>query len=239
MSHQEQFSEELLQAYVDGELDHAEAEALLEAMMENPVLKTRVCQLQHLKGLVNNAFPVEPYDGEVREDVSDDGRNRWWSTAAGVVFGALAMMLSYTVADMRSVENVQIADASASAAPVSAAKKVLLHLDTSDDERFEETLDYAEELLRDYGQRGVKVEVLANAGGIDLFRADEGAPYKVRLQALSDHYENLEFIACANAIASLRSRGEDVKLLPVVHDDVTALDHVVKRLQEGWAYIKI
>lgn len=253
MKQMDEFSEELLQAYVDGELDHEESERLLSVMMENPTLKNRVCRLQHLKGLVKNAFPLDPYGGEDQSEIPvNKPWQRWFSTAAGVVFGALSMVLVYSVSgggsalsgDIAGNEARDTVEQGAGALPVvvdttvATARKVLLHLDSSDEQHFDETLDYAEELLKQYGERGVKVEVLANAGGVDLFR-EETSPYKARLKSLSAHYENLEFIACANALANLERRGEAVHLLPAVHDDVTALEHVVKRIQEGWAYIKI
>lgn len=240
---QEHYSETVLQAYVDGELDHAEAESLLEAMMQHPDLKTRVCQLQHLKGLINNAFPLlESGIGDDAFEETPKRRSSWFAGAVGAFLGAIAAIAaSYQLNDGALGSQIASANTSTSDAQsnaVAAPQKVLLHLDSSDEAVFDETLDYAEQLLREYGNRGIKVEVMANAGGVDLFR-EETSPYKARLKSLAKHYENLQFIACANAIANIRQRGESVHLVPSVHDNVTALDHVVKRMREGWRYVKI
>ncbi|HFD87762.1 MAG TPA: hypothetical protein ENJ35_08830 [Gammaproteobacteria bacterium] len=239
---QEQYSETVLQAYVDGELDHAESDSLLEAMMQHPELKTRVCQLQHLKGLVNNAFPLESGIDDDAFEVAPKRRSSWFAGVAGAFLGAIAAIAaSYQLSDNTMGNQIATAIPPATGGQnnlVAVPQKVLLHLDSSDEEVFDETLDYAEQLLREYGSRGIRVEVMANAGGVDLFR-EETSPYKKRLKALAKHYENLQFIACANAIANIRKRGEAVHLFPSVHDNVTALDHVVKRLREGWRYVKI
>jgi intracellular sulfur oxidation DsrE/DsrF family protein len=82
------------------------------------------------------------------------------------------------------------------------------------------------------------VEVVANAGGVDLMRADK-SPFVQRVRALQQQYSNLHFIACANAIRNLRHNGVDVSLLDGVQSGETAVDHIVDRLQHGWRYVKV
>ncbi len=241
-----EFSEELLQAYIDGELDLGESEALLQAMGGNPVLKTRVCQLQHLKGLVKNAFPLD--DDSVNDDyLQQNAKARGWLPGlVGLLLGVVIATAAYQFGGNGLLDTVagegkggiESGLAQHEVAAVETPKKVLLHIDSGDAMRLEEALEYAEDLLHDYGEKGIEVELIANAGGVKLFKTGNSL-YQARLERLSGSYENLGFIACASAIAVLRERGEKVDLLPQTQIDVTALDHVVKRLQEGWTYLKI
>ena len=87
-------------------------------------------------------------------------------------------------------------------------------------------------------RKPIELEVIANAGGLDLFR-EEASPYAMRIQQLSEQYPNVKFIACTNAIERLREKGIEPHLIKSVHRGPTALDQVVKRMNDGWTYIKI
>ena len=47
------------------------------------------------------------------------------------------------------------------------------------------------------------------------------------------------FFACSRAIERLERQGISVRLVPEANTRYTALDRVVLRLQDGWAYEKI
>ena len=117
-------------------------------------------------------------------------------------------------------------------------QKVILHIDSADTDKLQKVLDYAELLLDDYKRNNIKVEVIANAGGVNLFRSDV-SPYQQRLKKLSTSYDNLRLIACSNTIARIRERGEKPILIPEAHIGPTAIDHIVGRLKQGWTYKKI
>jgi intracellular sulfur oxidation DsrE/DsrF family protein len=114
---------------------------------------------------------------------------------------------------------------------------ILLHIDESTPETFATVLDYAEEFLAQHRARGAEVEVVANAGGVDLMRVG-GSPYEERVRALSRRYQNLHFLACANAIRNLRKQGVQVTVLDHVNAGESAVDHIVGRIRSGWKYVK-
>src|SRR5690606_31855004 len=76
-------------------------------------------------------------------------------------------------------------------------QKVLLHIDRADRARFDEILDAAERLLRTYRNQGIAVDVLANAGGVDMWRSDV-SPCAERIARMLRDYDNLQFVACTN-----------------------------------------
>jgi intracellular sulfur oxidation DsrE/DsrF family protein len=54
-----------------------------------------------------------------------------------------------------------------------------------------------------------------------------------------DQYSNVSFIACSNAINRLRMQGVEPKIIAHSKTGDTAVERIVKRLQEGWVYVKV
>jgi intracellular sulfur oxidation DsrE/DsrF family protein len=84
----------------------------------------------------------------------------------------------------------------------------------------------------------VSVEIVANAGGLDLLREGVSA-HAQRLARLRASYPALELVACGQTAQRLRESGADVRLLPGTIVASSALDQIVLRMQQGWAYVRI
>jgi intracellular sulfur oxidation DsrE/DsrF family protein len=84
----------------------------------------------------------------------------------------------------------------------------------------------------------VSVEIVANGGGLDLLREGVSA-YPQRIARLRGTYPGLALVACGQTVQRLRDGGADVQLLPGTSIASSALDQVVLRMQQGWAYVKI
>ena len=156
---------------------------------------------------------------------------RSWARVAGValVF-ALAGWFTHDAADRGQ----------AAAAPHEvAAKGLVVHVASSRGEVVDTALQEVEDYLNDARAAGrkVNVEIVANQTGLDILRADSSA-YAKRLERLRAAYPNLTYIACHQTADRLREKGVKVKLLPGVHYAPTALDEIVKRMQQGWVYIR-
>lgn len=223
-----------LNAYVDGQLDTEMERCVLRSMDGDPRIREQIYRLRRAKDWMRSGF----CDAEPTRHVLDTRggfRQRWGAGIAAsllaCLIGAGGALVGYQVADNDAQVSKQLA-------LHGDPTRVLLHLDESQPERFEAVLDYAETLLKDGERSGVQVEVIANAGGIELMRVG-GSPYEERVKTLKRHYHNLQFIACANAIRHLESDGLDAALIDDVHTGATAVDHIVQRLQEGWTYRKV
>lgn len=227
----EDIDETTLHAYVDRQLDPELQQAVLHAMQSDARVRQRVGQLRMAKDWMRVGFPVCP-----GEPVAQARCSSLWHKAGT----ALAIpMLALTVAFSSGVLGYLCADQGVIAGTVQhQAQRIVLHLDESKPERFRAVLDYAERFLRQHGESGAQVEVVANANGIDLVTSGV-SPYQARVRALMRQHPNLHFIACANSIRQLRARGLDALLLTDVHSSSTALDHIVARLRDGWRYRKI
>ncbi len=63
--------------------------------------------------------------------------------------------------------------------------------------------------------------------------------FQPQIRALLEKYDNVKFLACANAIKHLQDKGIDVELLPEVGIAPSALKQIIQRMQQDWQYIKV
>ena len=242
MSSGQEVSDSQLHLYVDGELDPSENDHVLQAIEDNNAIRERVNQLQYLKSLVKNQYPLE--NEQPGMAASRNGILPWRAIAASVAILAFGVVLGWmghglnanraTITDSQPTGAGMVATSPAT----TQGNRVLLHIDDNNPAKLKALVAYAESLLVDRDRDDLKIEVVANARGLDIFRAGPGME-KARLQRLSRQYSNLELFACANAIARLREKGVKVDLIPEAHTGATALDHIIQRMREGWDYHKI
>lgn len=234
MSNNHHFSDECLNAFVDGELDGAEQEEVLAAIAGNPSLSRDICSLRATKDMVRHAY-------ELPSSIRSHQRRSLFSwhpaLAAGIalVVGIAIGWEGHNISN--TPEKVQLAtrtnDGSLEAVH---STRILIHLDNSSPEHMEEALDLAEAYLAKTGKSNV--EVVVNNSGIDMLRA-ETSPFAARIASLASNNEVLSFIACGHAVARYRKAGKTVSLLPTARTEASAIEHIVKRLGEGWTYVKI
>ncbi len=118
--------------------------------------------------------------------------------------------------------------------------KVLIHVSQTNAANSPETLDEIENLVRYYREQhqSARVEVIINAGGLDLVRADT-TRFAERIRRMQRDYDNLTFAACQNTIDRLkREQGITARLLPGVTVIDSGVAQIMRRQQQGWAYIR-
>jgi len=221
-----------LTAYIDGELDAAAQAAVLSEMEHDTDLRDRVCRLRRTKDWVRAGFgsAMPPSKRQLSTRGAPWLRLRSGLAAAvlALAFGLGGGLLGYACAEYGDGHLARQTD----------PNKIVLHIDDANPAHFKHLLDYTEAFLRKHRKDGAQVEVVANAGGLNLLRADV-SPYARRVQRLSETYSNVRFIACMNAIRNLRKAGVNPVLIDTVQSGETAIDHIVKRLRQGWTYQKI
>ncbi len=226
MSQEREVSQEMRNAFVDGQLDAADWTALVERMGSDEALRREVCELRTLKDMTRSAYL------EARSRRAAPAANRrGWARVAGValVFALAGWFAHDAVERSRAVAELHAV----------AADRILVHVASSRGEVVDSALQEVEDYLRDARAAGrrVEVEIVANNAGMDILRADTSA-YAKRLERLRAAYPNLTYIACNQTADRLREKGVAVRLLPGVHVAPTALDEIVKRMQQGWVYIR-
>jgi intracellular sulfur oxidation DsrE/DsrF family protein len=83
------------------------------------------------------------------------------------------------------------------------------------------------------------VEVVINGEGLNLVRTDVTA-FADRIARMQKQYGNLVFAACQNTMERLkREQGIDARLLPGVTVIDSGVAQLMRRQQQGWAYIRV
>lgn len=233
MNKAEQWDDLTLNAYIDGELDSETQNAILGALDHDNRLRERICALRYtndwMRAGYGNATPAhrEPPRRIIsRQYLNSRLAASFIALAIGLVSGGV---FGYIYADKDS--------AATHAATQTDPNKIVLHISDAEPEHFQQLLNYAESFLEQHRNRGVLVDVVANAGGLKLLQ--DTSPYSERVTALRKAHPNVQFIACMNALRNLRKQGIEPNLLDGIHTDTTAIDHIVERLQQGWTYHRI
>lgn len=233
-------SDERLNMLIDGELTAADAEGLLEQLRTDAALRERVGQLRLAKELVRHAYagvaaPERPATAPA------DARRRRVAAAAFAALG-LGVVLGWTVREKAAEPTHaarQLAE-QALRAPHAESSRVVLHVSSGAPGDALAVLERAEGILESAHSAGrtVAVEIVANSGGLDLLR--EGVSAQAgRIAGLRAAYPGLSLVACGQTAQRLRESGTEVHLLPGTITASSALDQIVLRMQQGWAYVRI
>jgi intracellular sulfur oxidation DsrE/DsrF family protein len=238
-------SDETLHAFVDGELDVADSEALTARLRGDPTLAQRVCTLRSLQSMVRLAY-AEPPVAVGAQPQRLQRRHLMQRCAFGclVLFAGLSGGWALRSMEMQTASALQAPAASGYQA-VSLTRevdpnRVLLHLDSAAPGRMQAALDQAERLLDEAEREGraMQLEIVANSHGINLMRAGV-SPHAARMARMTERHANLQWVACNQTIARFTSEGQKVELLPAARVAPTAIGEIVTRLQQGWTYVRV
>lgn len=230
-----EFSDEFLNAFVDGQLSPEEQERVYLRVGRDEAVHRRLCALHGLRDLVRLAYreppapPARPQPQPARRRAAFG-----YGLAAGVVL-LLGVPLGWYLHE-------PAARRVAGAAANGAAQRinVLMHVNDDSPMRLAQSLDEIEELLGFYRASGqdARVEVIINGDGLALVRADV-TPFADRIAHLQREYSNVAFLACQNTIERLRhDTGVTARLLPGVVVIDSGVAQLMRRQHQGWAYIQ-
>jgi len=232
------FSAEMISAYADGELQGSEKTEFEEVLQTDVELQQAYSDLCALKTQLRHTY----------QNIAPPVRQQYTSSNYRYAMYAVFFMLTFSVGWFSSDSVHSYSNRLAQSDKLSPGMQVIaeqpgkyiLHISVRDKAKFKRTLDQAELLMANYQNKdqNIQLEIIANAGGLDLFR-EEVSPYAQRVKQLHDQYPNIKFIACSNAVERLREQGQEPNLINSVHQGATAIDQVVKRVHQGWSYIKI
>jgi uncharacterized protein len=230
-------SEERLNALVDNELTPADAAEVLERLSADASLRDEVCRMRLGKDLVRHAY------ADIEPPPAPPARARaprpWRLAAAAAVFG-IGLFLGWMARDgIVGPGEPPLPLARAPAAPLEAGH-VILHIGSAAPEKALAALEHAAGLIEAARASGqpLELEIVANGPGLDLLRAAV-SPHGPRLASLHAASPGLTLVACGQTVHKLRAEGAEVQLLPGTVIATSALDQIVMRMQQGWAYVRI
>ena len=240
MSREQKFSDEFLNAFVDDQLSPDEKSRVYPQITGDQALSREVCELRKLRDLVRLAYnDVEPQAPSAHALPRRHTGLGLAAALAVVLSGVIGWVLHERVAPTDT--NVQAGTPSRlPALNPNEPVKIVVHLSEDEPAHVRQVLDDVEGLLQLYraNARSARVEVVMNGEGLSLVRADtSAAPERVR--RMQKEYDNLSFVACQNAIDRLkRDQGIVAKLLPGVVVIDSGMAQLMRRQQQGWAYIQ-
>ncbi len=234
------FSDKKINAYADGELRNHEKAEFEDALQKDPALKLAL----------NNAYTLKKQlQGVYKNTIKHEIARRKNTINARVASYAIILLLTFSggwiSSDLIHTGHIKTQQASTPEqqinAPTHQQGKYIIHVNKHDDDMFKKTLNKIETLLASNEQvsNQLELEIIANAGGLDLLRVG-ATPYTQKIQQLINDYPNIKFIACANAIERLQEQGKQPNLIKAVyHNSTTAIDQIIRRVHDGWTYIKV
>lgn len=243
-----EYSDEYISAFIDGELDHEECVRLLLAEQEDEELARRINKARILKEKVQLAyldFAQDTDRGNAAKCSSLLGRNRSLVAAFLLLIGVAALLTSVVNRNddvtraLQLMNNTPPIMAKSMAGAIGTHNRVLIHVSENDEASFAKTIDEIEALLsRHKTASALNIEVIANGQGLKLLDA-ETSGLALRLEQLSQQFDNLDIVACAKSLAQLASSGEPVNLMKSILTTPSAPQQVARRTSEGWMYLKI
>jgi len=111
--------------------------------------------------------------------------------------------------------------------------RVLFHLDEPSKGRAEQVLRNIENLLADLGEENVRVELVANGGGVKAFVRGSDTD-ETLINTLAQ--KGVRFVACAHSLEALDI--DQASLLDPIEVVPAGVGELVRRQAEGWAYIR-
>ena len=232
-------SDEMLNAFIDNELDKPERERVLELLEHDQILSQRLCELTRLKELVRMARPE--YEGVLDYDVVRNKYQYVGYAALILLTFAIGFMLFLFRPDTgppaMNQTLVSIVEQQAGADEI----KVVLQVTHSDDALVDNFLTQVESIL-ELGPalaKPVRVEIVASGMGLDLLRSDK-SPYASRIHLLRERYDNLLFVACQETLQKIQSKtAEQVPIINGIAMVHSGSGEVQLRRKQGWIVLKI
>jgi len=243
MSTDEEVSDVILNAYVDGELAGDDRDWVDEQMSRDPRLRERVEELRVLKSLVHDSYTDALPSTPVR---------RPWAVrpaAVGIAASLAAFALGVVVTWGWFSYSGQYPGGRVASAPAvgelgesDPAVKVVFHVSRDDPQRLEDILNETKALLRAAaGDSSARVRIIASGSGLALFEKGAAA-VPTRIESMQRRYgAQLVFNGCSVAYKQLNaSRGEaGFELVPQVRLVDLGVLELMRRQHQGWAYLRI
>ncbi|HYD56306.1 MAG TPA: DsrE family protein [Burkholderiales bacterium] len=113
-----------------------------------------------------------------------------------------------------------------------AKQRVVFQVSDKDPAKWNLALNNARNVQQDLGADKVEIEIVAYGPGLAMLKAD--SPVAARLAGALD--SNVRLLACENTMRNTKVSKDD--LYGGIDFVMAGVTHLMKRQQEGWAYIR-
>lgn len=237
---------EMLHALADGQLDSRQREEVLALLENNAELRGEMCDIYRIKDLVQTVYPLDDVKQKPLSYLSSHFSPHHISFAR-VASYLLAFILTlgagYTLSESNMLNINKASEHIESNGIILTNKniqenKVIVFLSSSEPGKFTKALSKAESLAKSFPDPDSKVYVVTSASGIDLLRL-KTSPHQQQIKQLGELYPSLHFVACNNTLFQFKKAGKPIELIETAEVAPSAVEFIVKHLQQGWRYIAI
>ena len=250
----EHFSDEILNAYVDGELAPEDSARISEAIKIDDILRRRVADIENISELVRAAFSeISP---PVRQSKSHARRYPaiyLWPAAAAIAFFGLTGLLGWHMYDHHmgnsTIEALLVADNKLKQVPANQidiaqdAVKVMFHIGRDDAKLFDNVLSETDRLLSNYSDsdKPLVIRVIASHGGLSLFKINLTENARRVRQIKSKHDARVEFVGCGETYGQWQIKKTEIEteLLPEMLMVDSGIFELLRRQRQGWTLLSI
>jgi len=245
MNQNQDFSDEILNAFIDEQLDHDEHAQIISALRYDEALTQRICDLQKTRSLVQLAFSKKLVPAH-QQPVLRSTKQRLWSKSIAASILIMVGVLSGWFAHQQMLPQNSLIELAKTVQHNQIINKnepwrVMFHVSHNEARRFNILLDETEYLLAQYkkNNKPIQVEILTNGKGVNLIK-NETSLQAAKLQELKAKYSNLVVSACGKTLQRIKKQtGKNVTLLPDTEIVRSALHQVTQHQKQGWTYIRI
>jgi len=243
------YTREEICAYIDGEMTEEHVDRIEQAMLHNARLRDDINVMREIRGLYRSAYRNTDTKTSIVKRINR-AHNLPASflaiaasllivvgLSAGWLLQSPAIIQPATSDNLKSFYSLQeFVHASVNDKTTNAILRI-----EKNPAQLIATLDDIEQLLLKYEQnnRTLNLEIIVHSSALNILRADI-TPAGQRIKDLMTRYDNLTFLACNKTIRRLKEdKGIEVTLLPGVEVVPSALEQVLKRIQEKWVYVDV
>lgn len=233
MTDDKNISEEQLNAFVDNQLDDEERARVLRLIREEKEKSEHLCELRQVKEMISLAYNDLPVSIAAPKMTTSYVKPLLALAASVLIMiGALGGWLSHVWVSEKHIYaanqfDIQKID----------GNRILIHINSMDPQRVENVFHLIETILINKADEPVQLEVVANSEALNMLR--KGSPYAKQVKSFTKRMDNLSFLACGVAMENARVReNSEIELLPEARRVDAAIDEILRRLKQGWSYVR-
>jgi intracellular sulfur oxidation DsrE/DsrF family protein len=249
MNSQTPYSDEHINAYIDGELDNEECARLLYDEQHDTELAQRIGDARSLKEKVQLAYAGISNQAPEKKSFSCTAFvNKQRSIVAGIIaiIVTAAILLPTFLSNNENLASAkQLIKNSVAISPdriastIADNRQVVINLSQYQPETFDDTIDHIEVILQQHrDDLTFKVEMIAHRDGLKALDT-KTSEHVERISQLAIRYNNFDVVACAKSLADLSDAGNPVQLMSDILLTPSAAEQVAKRTGDGWLYLKL
>lgn len=230
MSTNNNFSDEHLNAFVDGQLDGAETNRVFEALNRDAELGLKVSELRKLKELVQYAY---------NNDASAKGRSTAGRSTAQLARSRLissalaASLLAIGVTGGWFWHNALLTGGDGSISSSAAKKRgIVVQISENDPAKWDMALTTVKNVRKEFPAENMDIEIVAYGPGLAMFKKD--TPLDRRLDDAAR--SGVKLLACGNTMKASNTTKKE--LSPSVAVVKAGVVEIMQKQEQGYSYIK-